>query len=104
MTDEPYSTRTGAVSTEPKPTRSPEYKVSQKFIEGINTLDFEPKYVAMAFALAPTVIQVRLMAIFRLWIDVLEAEYNDDRHRNNEHYDLQVTAKRINDGMLPFEE
>jgi hypothetical protein len=99
-----WSMKNAGVSEEPKPTRSTENKVANKFLEGINTLDFNPTLVAMAFALAPVAIQVRLMEVFRLWIDCLEAEYDRDVHQNNEHFDLQVMAKRLNEGMLPYEQ
>jgi hypothetical protein len=91
-------------SEEPKPSRSVEGKVAGKFLEGINTLTFDASVVAMAFALAPVSLQIRLMDIFRRWIDCLEAEYDRDVHQNNDHLELQVMAKRLNEGMLPYEE
>lgn len=91
------------VNVTPEP-RSAEHKATGKFLEAINTLTFNPRVVAVAFSLAPTLIQQRLMEVFRFWCDILEAEFDRGAHRDDIHLETQVMAKRLNEGMLPYEE
>lgn len=92
-------------SEEPKSVpRSDEAKVAKAFIKGLNTLSFDSRAVAVAFSMAPVVIQTRLMEVFRFWVDILEAKYNRGAMRGDEELELCTMAWRINDGMTPYEE
>jgi hypothetical protein len=93
--------KTHNVTPEP---RNDEHKAAVKFLHALNTLTFSPRVVAVAFSLAPPVLQARLMECFRFWCDILEAEYDRGFHKDDDHLEVQVMAKRLNDGMVKYEE
>lgn len=81
----------------------PEVKATKKFLEGINTLTFDHRVIGLTLALAPLVIQKRLMLVFRHWLDLLEGAYDRGQYESEEMMDLQVQAKRVNDAMRLYE-
>ena len=93
-----------ARSEEPRARRPEETKAANSFIKALNVLSCDEGLIAATFAMAPVAVQARLMRIFRKWVDVLESQFDRGFHENNEHLDIQREAKRLNDGMRPYEE